>query len=104
MLGYLQGSTRPVILMAVHQCARFNAYPMLCHEKGLRDISSVQKTKVYIASLILREDLKCMSMRTSQEVGHRAMYTILNAYFPELVMLFCTQDVLSLGPANSKLR
>jgi len=48
MLGYLQGSTRPNISMALHQCARFNAYPMLCHKKqlnGLHDIFSVQVTK-----------------------------------------------------------
>ncbi|KAL7516471.1 hypothetical protein ACHAWX_001485, partial [Stephanocyclus meneghinianus] len=36
MLGYLQGSTRPEISMAVHQCARFNAYPMLCYEKAVK--------------------------------------------------------------------
>ena len=36
ILGYLQGSTRPGISMAVHQCARFNAYPMLCHEKEVK--------------------------------------------------------------------
>jgi hypothetical protein len=39
MLGYLQGCTRPDISMAVHQCARFNAYPMLCHEKAVKRIA-----------------------------------------------------------------
>ncbi len=39
MLGYLQGSTRPDISMAVHQCARFNAYPMLCHKKAVKRIA-----------------------------------------------------------------
>eukprot|EP00804_Cyclotella_cryptica_P006343 CCRYP_010172-RB/>CCRYP_010172-RB protein AED:0.32 eAED:0.32 QI:0/-1/0/1/-1/0/1/0/373 len=39
MLGYLQGSTRPDISMAVHQRARFNAYPMLCHEKAVKRIA-----------------------------------------------------------------
>ena len=29
MLGYLQNSTRPDILMAVHQCACFNVNPLL---------------------------------------------------------------------------
>ena len=39
MLGYLQNSTRPDILMAVHQCARFNANPMLCHENAVKYIA-----------------------------------------------------------------
>ena len=32
MLGYLQGTTRPDIAMANHQCARFNNDPHLSHE------------------------------------------------------------------------
>ena len=39
MLGYLQNSTQPDILIAVHQCARFNANPMLCHEKSVKHIA-----------------------------------------------------------------
>jgi hypothetical protein len=39
MLGYLQNSTRPDISMAVHQCARFNALPKLCHEKAAKRIA-----------------------------------------------------------------
>ena len=39
MLGYLQNSTRPDISMAVHQCARFNANPKLCHEKAVKRIA-----------------------------------------------------------------
>ena len=39
MLGYLQNSTRPDISMAVHQCARFNANPKLCHEKAIKRIA-----------------------------------------------------------------
>ena len=39
MLGYLQNSTRPEISMAVHQCACFNANPMLCHEKSVKYIA-----------------------------------------------------------------
>ena len=39
MLGYLQKSTRPDISMAVHQCARFNSCPMLCHEKAVKYIA-----------------------------------------------------------------
>ena len=39
MLGYLQNITQTDISMAVHQCARFNANPMLCHEKAVKYIA-----------------------------------------------------------------
>ena len=39
MLGYLQNSTQTDISIAVHQCARFNANPMLCHDKAVKYIS-----------------------------------------------------------------
>ena len=32
MLGYLQGTTRPDIAMATHQCTRFNNDPQLSYE------------------------------------------------------------------------
>ena len=38
MLGYLQGSTRPDIATAVHQCARFCNDPRLSHERAIRRI------------------------------------------------------------------
>ena len=38
MLGYLQGTSRPDISMATHQCARFNACPKLCHERAIKRI------------------------------------------------------------------
>ena len=38
MLGYLQQTSRPDILMASHQCARFNADPKLCHERAVKRI------------------------------------------------------------------
>ena len=34
MMNYLQGSTRPDISMAVHQCARFNNDPKITHERA----------------------------------------------------------------------
>ena len=39
MLVYLQNSTGPDISMVVHQCARFNANPMLFHEKAVKYIA-----------------------------------------------------------------
>ena len=39
MLVYSQNITRPEISMAVHQCARFNANPMICHEKAVKHIA-----------------------------------------------------------------
>ena len=38
MLGYLQGTSRPDISMATHQCARFNSCPKLCHERAVKRI------------------------------------------------------------------
>ena len=35
MLTYLQGTTRPDISMAVHQCARFAINPMLSYERAV---------------------------------------------------------------------
>ena len=42
MLGYLQGTTRPEIAMATHQCTKFNNDPHLSHER------SVKSTRRYI--------------------------------------------------------
>lgn len=39
MLGYLQGTSRPDISMAVHQCARFNSDPRLSHERAVKRIA-----------------------------------------------------------------
>ena len=38
MLGYLAGNTRPDLLMAVHQCARFNNDPRHSHEVAVKRI------------------------------------------------------------------
>ena len=38
MLGYLQGTTRPDIAMATHQCARFSSDPKLSHERAVKRI------------------------------------------------------------------
>lgn len=38
ILDYLYGNTRPDILMAVHQCARFNADPRMSHENAVERI------------------------------------------------------------------
>ena len=38
MLGYLQGTTRPDIEMATHQCARFNNDPHLSQELSVKPI------------------------------------------------------------------
>ena len=38
MIGYLQGTTRPDIAMATHQCAIFNKYPHLSHERAVKRI------------------------------------------------------------------
>ena len=46
MLNFLSASTRPDILFAVHQCARFSNYPKLIHEQAVkRIIMYLVKTK-----------------------------------------------------------
>jgi len=39
MLGYLQKSTRPEILMALHQYAWFNELPKISHETTIKQIA-----------------------------------------------------------------
>lgn len=43
MLTYLQGTTRPDIAMAVHQCARFSIMPKLTHERAIYRIAKYLK-------------------------------------------------------------
>ena len=38
MLGYLQGTGRPDIAMATHQCARFCSSPKLSHKRAVKRI------------------------------------------------------------------
>ena len=41
MLVYLQGTTRPDIAMATHQCARFNNDPHISHERAVKRIGDI---------------------------------------------------------------
>jgi len=43
MLNYLQGSMRPDISMAVHQCARFTNCPKLSHERAILHLSKSER-------------------------------------------------------------
>lgn len=43
MLGYLSGNTRPDLLMAVRQCARFNSDPRMSHENAAKRIDRYLK-------------------------------------------------------------
>ena len=57
MLTYLQGTTRPDIFMAVHQCARFSNSSMLSHERA------VKRVGIYLVStkhrgIVFEPDLK----------------------------------------------
>ena len=47
-MSYLQGSTRPAIYIAVHQCARFSNNLRLIHERD------VQKVGKYLAETATR--------------------------------------------------
>lgn len=62
MLNYLVASTRPDILCAVHQCARFSANPKLSHERALKRIVRYLKgtnDKGIILKPDLTKGIKC---------------------------------------------
>ena len=59
MLSYLQGSTRPEISMAVHQCARFCNNTCIVHERTIRCIAK------YLASMSTYVDLPDVNWRLS---------------------------------------
>ena len=62
MLNYLAASTRPDILYAVHQCARFAANPKLSHERALKRIVRYLKgtrDKGIILKPNLEEGVQC---------------------------------------------
>jgi hypothetical protein len=55
-LNYLTASTRPELMMAVHQCARFSADPRLQHEQAIKRIVRYLK-RTRTKGLILRPDI-----------------------------------------------
>jgi len=62
MLNYLAASTRPDILFAVHQCARFSSNPKLIHERAVKRIIRYLKgtaDKGIILSPNPSEGVKC---------------------------------------------
>ena len=47
MMMYLASSTRPDILFAVHQCAKYSAFPKRCHEEAVKRIGRyLKKTRL----------------------------------------------------------
>ena len=58
MLGYLQGTTRPDLSFATHQCARFNTCPKLSHEKAVKKIARYL-LETADKGIIFRPDLSC---------------------------------------------
>jgi hypothetical protein len=59
-LNYLTASTRPELMVAVHQCARFSADPRLQHEQAIKRIVRYLK-RAPDKGLILRPDIKSRS-------------------------------------------
>ena len=53
MLGYLQGTSHPVIAMGTDQCERFNNDPKLSHEKSSKEDCKVFKDR----RIIFKPDL-----------------------------------------------
>ena len=89
MLGYLQGSTRPDIATAVHQCTRACNDPKLSHEIAIRIIRKYiheNKDKGIILGLILLTAWNAMMMLILQEIGTIQMPVILKMFRQELVL------------------
>ena len=53
MISYLQGTTRPDIAMATHQCARFNNDPHLSHEQSVKRIGIYLLDKRYMGMVYI---------------------------------------------------
>ena len=65
MHGYLQGTTRPDIAMATHQCARFNNNPHLSHERSVKRIGRYlldTRDKGMIYRPDITQGLECLSI------------------------------------------
>jgi hypothetical protein len=85
MLSYLQNTSRPKILMAVHQMARFSNNPMLSHKKLIMHIGRYlldTRKHALSTSWINPKVWNAMSTRTSQVDGLRLMLRMPTTSFP----------------------
>lgn len=108
MLGYLQGSTRPDISMAVHQCARLNANPMLCHEKAVKRIGR------YLLSTsdkgIHYKPDSTKGLEVYADADFAGGWLLGDVHNPECVLsrtgyvIMYAGCPITIGPANFKLR
>ena len=83
MLGYLQGTSRPDITVATHQCTCFNNNPMILHER------SVKRIVEYLLDSKdgeLQRVWNAMSVRIFPVAGEMEIMTAINRFCPELVL------------------
>ena len=83
MLTYLQGTTRPDISMAVHQCVRFSQNPKLSHERAVKRVGRYllgTKDSGIIFNPNKNVGLECLSMRILQELGLRMILVMQIIY------------------------
>ena len=84
MIGYLQGSTRPEISMASHQCARFVNNPMRSHERAIIRIARyLHATKE--RGLIYNPDPK-LSLECFVDADFAGSWSLADSSNPENVM------------------
>ena len=116
MLTYLQGTTRPDISMAVHQCARFSQNPKLSHERAVKRVGRYllgTKNRGIIFNPNKNVGLECFvdadfaGAWTKQDVGNannilsRTGYVIFYAKCP-IVFVSKMQTEIALSTAESE--
>ena len=116
MLTYLQGTTRPDISMAVHQCARFSQDPKLSHERAVKRIGRYMlgtKTRGIVFKPNCEKGLECYvdadyaggwskaDAQNPDNVLSRTGYVIFYAECP-IVFISRMQTEIALSTAESE--
>ena len=86
MMMFLASSTRPDILFAVHQCAKFNSCPKRVHEEAVKRIGRYLKGTADRGTILTPNDthkLDFLLMPISQEASITRYLTICHLFYRE---------------------
>ena len=106
MLGYLQGSTRPDIATAVHQCARFCNDHKLSHERAIIRIGKYLHGNKDKGISFRHDPTKGLECYADADFTGNWNHTDANNsdFFQELILCRCMLDDLFHGAANCRLK